>query len=365
MWVYFVGEWFETQNTGAQAFGVFFFVSVLAILTVSPGGRQSAGKLGRRLSAIVLFAVLAVAHLLASLIGLGVTAALYVSRRVRSSNLVILAAVFIGAWSIYGAVRFLESRLPRLVEEAFRLDVGTQSGILNPLSGSEAHAAVAIVRIAYCGLFVAVALLGGILAWRLRKGTYADITMLAVAAGSGCAAIAVGAGYAHELYQRIFVFLLPVIAYFAVKLLRTRATAVLLCVFLFAALPLTFVARYGNQTIDYLSPAYLAGASFFDAHTTNGHITGGPPLGRMRNYEQYRRTPRYEEIEWRDHEMHYAGMRRDLPWYVCISNLDRTFYTFYLDKPRFFEETERSLSAATNCDLVFADPDVSLYLRVE
>ncbi|MGB2799010.1 MAG: hypothetical protein WBC82_04110 [Dehalococcoidia bacterium] len=364
MWLFYLGYWFGSQNTGAQAFGIFFVFSILALLTTIPSWEQKAGALWQRTSTIIVFAVLAMTHLLGSFVGLAIAAALYVARRMWSSNPVIIAAVFIAVWSIYGAIYYFEWGLPAFLEQGFRLDIATQVGVVNPLSGSESHAAVSAARIILSGLYAAVALLGAILAWKFRNNTYADITVLAIAVGCGIAAIVVGAGYGVELYQRFFIFLLPAMAYFGVKLLHFRAIAVILCIVLLIALPLSFVARYGNQTIDYLTPAYLSGADFFQDNTTHGYVTGENPIGRMKYREEYRFVPSFEELEWENDELVRVGRRIDpSPHYICISNHDRAVYNFYYDEPQFIDGIESSLQDATNCNLVYANPDLRLYLH--
>lgn len=365
MWLFYLGNWFDTQDTGAQAFGVFFAFSILAFLTMTPSWQQRARTLGYRFSAIILFAVSAVAHLLGSFVGLATTAALYASKRVRSSNLVILAAVFIVAWSLYGAASFFNWELPIFVRQGLRIDVGTEKSVLNPLSGSEAHAAVAKVRIIFSGLFSAIAILGALLAWRLRKSRYNDITVLAIAVGCGFSAVGIGAGYTHELYQRFFVFFLPVIAYFGVKLLHLRATVVLLCLLLLLALPLAFVAKHGNQTMDYLSPGYFSGASFFQDNTSGGYIVGGSPLGSMKYYERYKPDFSFDDLQWQDDKLvpfGYGGPFDVAPRYICISSHNRAMYSFYYNEPQLIDHIESSLNATVNCDLVYANRDLRLYV---
>lgn len=361
LWMFYLWFWFESQNTGAQAFGVFFVFSVLAVLTMTPYWQQRSGTFGHRFSAIILFAVSAAAHLLGSLVTLAITGALYLSRRVKSSNLVILAAIFVAAWSIYGAVVYFEGHLPAFVRHAFRLDVATESGILNPLAGSESHAAVARVRVMFSGLFVAITILGGLLAWRLKRITSSDITAVAIAMGCGIAALGIGAGYSHELYQRLFIFLLPVMAYFGVKLLHLRTTAVVLCLLLLVALPLAFISKYGNQKMDYLSPSHLSGVDFFHEKTSDGYVVGGLPLGRVRNSDRYRSSYSFGDLEWQDSELVPFGSRA-IPRYVCISNHDRATYEFYYDMAQIVDDAESSLATSTNCSLVYANGDLSLYV---
>lgn len=369
MWVFYLGEWFETQNTGAQAFGVLSVFSILALLTMTPAWRQRAGTFGHRASAIILLGASVVTHLFGSMVSLGITATLQVSKRVRFSNLAIVAGVVLVAWSLYCAVGYFESRLPAFLEQGLRLDVATEKGVLSPLSGSKAHSAVASVRIIFSGLLLAIAIVGALLtwkvrAWKVRGITYNDVTVLACGAGCVVAAAIVGAGYGHELYQRLLVYLLPVVAYFGVKWLRFRAPAVILCLLLLIALPLVFVARYGNQSIDYLSPGYVAGATVFQDSTTSGYVVAEMPFGRMEHREQYLiGGTSHEDLKWQDNELAIFGSRVDLiPRYICISNHDSAKYAFFYSEPQLVNDVASSLNASTNVDLVYANPDLSLYV---
>jgi hypothetical protein len=366
MWLFYLAFWFETQNTGAQAFGVFFVFSLLAVLTMTRFWQRGTSAVGHRASAIVLYGASAVGHLLGSFVSLAVTGTLFVTRRMKSLNLLILAVLFVGAWSIYGAAVYFEWNLAGFLSQALRLDEAAQSGVLNPLSGSPAHAAVAQVRVLFSGLFVLATVAGAFLTWRLKRIAYHDITMLAVAVGCGVAAVGVGGGYLHELFQRVFVFLLPVMAYFGVKLLQWRVGRVALCLLLLAAIPLCFVAKYGSQSMDYISRGYFAGAETFHEKTQGGVVVGGFPIGSVKNYEHYGKDLSYGDLEWEDGELVRFGTLGSpdiAPRYVCISDHDRAMLDFYYNQPEAAGEISAAMEESTNCSLVYANPDLVLYIR--
>lgn len=368
MWLFYLGFWFETQNTGAQAFGVFFLFSLLAVLTMPRFWQPGPGAVSRRLVAIIIYGASAVAHLLGSFVGLAVTGTLFITRRVKSLNLLALAVLFVGAWSIYGAAVYFDWSLSQFVTQALRLDEAAQKGVLNPLSGSEAHSAVAGARVIFSGLFVLLTAAGAFAAWRFKRMAHHDVTMVAVVAGCGIAAVVVGGSYLHELFQRVFVFVLPVIAYFGVKLLQGRATAVALCLFLLVAAPLSFVAKYGSQSMDYLSPGYFAGAEMFHQKTQGGYVIGGAPIGSLKYYERYGKDLGYGALEWRDGELVRFGTLGDpdiAPRYVIISDHDRAVMDFYYNSPQAATEITAAMEASTNCSKVYANPDLVLYILEE
>lgn len=366
MWLFYLACWHDTQNTGAQAFGVFYLFSLIALLTVSSTGKRTLRSTWHVFSAIVILAASAVAHLLGSVVTLAAATGLVASRRVRVPGLVLLGVLFIAVWTLYGAMSYFEWRVPHFLEMGFRIDEATGAGILNPLSGDESHATVALTRILFSGLILGLAVLGGILGWRLKNNRFADVTVLAIVAGCGLAAIAVGAGYRHELYQRFFVFLLPALAYFGVKLLQTRPTTVILVLVLLVALPFVFVAKYGNQRIDHLSAGYRSGAAFFQEKTSGGCIVGEFPIGRMANYERYRFLPSYEayeDLQWEDGRPVLDIDCSLAPQYVCISNHDRVELAYYWNKPGLIDDVEDSLNSAADFHMVYASPEMSLYVH--
>lgn len=363
MLLFYFGNWFETQNTGGQAFGVFFFFGMLALLTTNRVVRQTLQSLPDAITAVVILAAAAVAHLLGSLVTAAAMIGLSLSRRLKAPNLVLLAILFIAMWSMYGAITYFGWRLPSFLESGLRMDRATEKGILNALSGSESRATVAFLRILFSGLVVALAAVGGLVGWKLRNNRYSDIAVLSIIVLCGLAAIAVGAGYSHELYQRFFTFLLPALAYFAVKALLLRPTRILLCMVILAAIPVAFIAKYGNQTMDYLSPSYLAGASTFHEQTDGGYVIAGPPLGRIENYEYYSHLITYQDIEFVDGECvcHTAADPLD-PTYICLSDHDLAIFDFFYGKADFMEELGRSLDSAANCSMVYGNPAMQIYV---
>ncbi|MDY6892251.1 MAG: hypothetical protein SVO26_00845, partial [Chloroflexota bacterium] len=336
IWLFYLGEWFSLFNTGAQGFGVFIVVSILAMLSRTSFWEHGVGAVEHRISSTTLFACSAITHLLGSLVGLATIAAIDVTKRLKVSYTTVMAAVFIAAWSIYGAWAYFQGSLPDLIEAAFRIDIATEVGVSGTVvSGSESHQAVAISRIVFCVFFLAMAVVGGFLGWRSKERSSTDTMVLAITIGYGITAFVVAAGYGVELYQRFFLFLLPAMAYFIVKLLYFRATAIILCILLVFALPWSFISQYGNQKIDYLTPAYLTGADFFHSNTTNGHVTGHSPIGRMQNYENYTTWHTFERLRWEDNRLVYgdAEERYEIsPHYIWISNHDRAMYSFYHGK---------------------------------
>jgi hypothetical protein len=363
MWVFYLGSWSTELDTGAHSFGIFFVFSILALFTMTPASRQRAVALGNRTGTVIVFAATAVAHLLGSLTSLAITAVLCISRRVRPSSVAILA-VLIAAWSVFGATDFFATHGSGHLRELLRIHEAVETTVHDPLSGNASHAAVAAIRIITAVLFGSIALAGALWSWRHRLDAYTDITVAAIAVGCSLSMVGIGTAYGTTGLQRSLTFLMPAIAYFAVKLLHSTKTAVILGIVLLVALPLSFISMYGNQAMDYMSRAYVTGANFFQDNTDHGFVTGNLPMGRMKYQEFYLFTPSYEELEWEDDRLVYFGGRGDRsPHYVCISSNDSARYAFLWNDPDFIDMTESRLQVTTNTNLVYSNPDMSLYLH--
>lgn len=361
MWLFSLGNWTPTLDTGAQALGLFFTFSLLALFPMV-AQKYEIKSLGHRFSIILILAATAATHLLSSLAALVIPVALFLSKRVRCANLALTAAIFIVGWSMYGAVAWFERELPDFTGLGFTIGEATRI-TLDPLSaGSESQVAIVIARLILSAVLIAVAICGALLARKYKKTINADSTVLALAIGFGLLAILVGSGYGSSLYQRFFTFLLPMIAYFAIKMLHFRVATVIITIVLVTAMPLAFIARYGNQEIDYLSQAYLSGAYSFQDNTTHGTVIGEMPMGRMKYQERFL-VHSADDLEWAQGELTYEERLIPSPHYVIISNHDRATYTFVYNDIELIDDLEDSLKGSNNYQAIFINIDLTVYMH--
>jgi len=361
MWLFCLGNWTATLDTGAQGLGLFFAFSLLALFPMV-AQKYEIKSLGHRFSIILILAATAATHLLSSLAALVIPVTLFLSRRVRCANLALIAAIFIVGWSMYGAVVYFERGLSDFIQQGFTIREATRM-TLNPLSGgSEAQVAIVIARLILSAVFIAVAICGALLARKYKSTINADSAVLALAIGFGLLAILVGSGYGSSLYQRFFTFLLPMIAYFATRMLHFRVATVIITIVLVTAMPLAFVARYGNQEMDYLSQAYLSGAYLFQDNTTHGTVIGEMPFGRMKYQERFL-VHSIDELEWKLGTLTYKERLIHSPHYVIISSHDRATYAFVNNDTELVDELEDSLNGSNNYQAVFMNMDLSVYIH--
>jgi hypothetical protein len=336
------------------------------------------------------FAALTITHLLTSLAALGIITVLSVVRLDKRLALVTGACLLLlVAWNLTGAGSFAKTKLPEPREVAIVQPVPPPSEapvpgeapppkgmlLLNPevlverevtghLSGSESHADIAGIRILFSGIFALIGLAGAILAFVARRDFKTNLSLLAITV-IPLVLVTLSGHYAREILTRLYLFTLPGMAYFGVSLLNIKkgAVAIILCLLLIIAIPLHVITQYGNQELDYFSPAQLSGMRFFHNETSQGLATGDWTLGKMKNIEQYLPIGTLERLEWENGRLVLKeGMEQYLPYYIGISRQNRAWYEWFQGNTQFIDEIEQSLNNAVNCDFIYNNPDLKLYI---
>jgi len=234
--------------------------------------------------------------------------------------------------------------------------------ITSSLAGSESHIAVVQVRIIFSLIFAAVGLAGAVLTlWVKRNRAVLSILAMAIAL---LLLLPLSNQFGWELIHRLYLYALAPMAYFGALFLdsRRKTPVFVFCLLLIIGLPLHVVSHYGNQAIDYFPPGQVAGLHFFNDTTSHGYVTGAYPLGIVRNIRQYRRI-NFAQLDWHRNTLTAnTPLKEPMPHYIGISRQDRAMCEFILDNAHFIERTEQSLHDATNCNFIYNNPDLKLYV---
>lgn len=153
-------------------------------------------------------------------------------------------------------------------------------------------------------------------------------------------------------------------AYFGAVLLDTKRSAVttILCLLLIITIPLHVIASYGNQELDYFSPGQRSGIAFSHNETSQGLVFGAWPMGKVKNIEHYMATD-LEQLEWEGGRLVWREwLGQNLPYYIGISRQNRARYAWFHGKTNFIEDIEQMLNNAVNCDFIYNNPDLKLYI---
>ncbi|MCL0092288.1 hypothetical protein M1N92_01240 [Dehalococcoidia bacterium] len=348
----FLGTW--TQIVFApQVLGYFLLLMLLALLAKGLPFKEGIQSLGHRLKLILVLACLTLTHMLTSLASFAAVASLYISRRIKSNTLVIVAGVFIAAWMIYGATAFFESMLPRFISHAFRLDIPAAELAERYALVGYAHQVRIIAQIMAAGILFSLGIWGGLLSLRAKQRNSIDKSILAIAGGFIILVIIVGVSYANrEIFERFFLFVLPFLGYFGVKILKSRRTVLFLGITLLCLLSLRFIIDLSWLPRDHLTPQYVSGLYFFSDHASRGYVAGDISwiLARLEHGEH--REIRFEELKWEDNQLVNNEKFEDVPLYLYIP----------VNGSGEASQFRAQLNSSADYNLIYVNPDLSLYI---
>jgi len=394
LWIFEIGFWVPIARLSQQSLGFFLYLLILFLLIIAI--RKSITSKGIHLISILTFSSITISHLLSSLASFAAVVADWFSRQATrlftdihkisnftgdpglkssffqtmlhdrnkpSSLLPLIAGLFIILWLIYGGVTFFEARVIDFINTIFRLDLYFHSGVVARVAGNESHQIVSFIRILFTLLIFVLGISGLILTLRDKHSShFVDKEITTIMVTVALLAISIGGGYYGELYQRILMFLLPILAYFGIKLLNSRSGGIILCCLMLFSLPLHFIAHYGNAAIDYFPLSHIKGLYFIEENTTHGLLVGTLPMGKIR----YHPRGQYKWITLEKLKLNPQDARNEYtaggyPYYAIITGHDRAWYEFLQNKPHFINEIKNSLNTATDWGLIYANAGFSLY----
>lgn len=373
LWLFCLGSWTGQAYFGPQGVAFLLLLMVLAVITLPSLWEKGAPKLALLAVAGIFAVAMVPTHLLTSLALVLMLAAFSIGRRtLRLIPIIGLCLVLIVGWDVTGsgaitrqvASQPLWSPAMETPDSTLTLDPGAiaQTEITGHLRGSESHIAVVQVRIVHSAIFTLIGLAGAIfvLFFRRKSGTVAILAM----ALALLLLMPISGHYGEELFNRIYWFILPFMAYFGAMLLdlKRKLIGFIFCLLLIFACLTNVVSLYGNQALDYFPQGRVAGLRFFDSNTTHGYVIGASPLGQTSNLLQYKRLD-YHQLEWQGNRL-YTVAEEEMPYYIAISNRDRALYGWFYGDYQFVENIEKSLDNTANCGLIYINPDMKLYTAV-
>jgi len=359
-WIFYLANWTGQIYVGAQGIGLFLLLTLLALLT-KPGLREKAAEIGDRLAALLVIAGIVVIHLLTSLAAFASVALLWITgpRRATAKTLILIAAVFIAAWTVYvAAIRpeWSHQLIQSVLERAFRLDLIFQVHFIEHAGASPSHAAVDWVRVSFSALFTLTAITGVIMSLKFKDK--ADRAILALTAVP--IIVLLSGLYGWELLMRAYLFALVPIGYFSVKLLNHKASAVILCLLLLTAIPLNIIAHYGNAAIDYIPRGEVAYWHFVKDNISGGYLTGGPD--DFMGFDGCTNVD-FNQLHWEDDMLVGEALKSDEPHYVNIGKYDQSMYEFLYNDSQFIPETQTRLESSAHYNLIYVNPGLSSYMK--
>jgi len=357
LWIFYLGNWIGQIYVSPQGMAYFLFMLLIAVL-IKPGlAKEGNITVTERLKAIIFMASLVITHILTSIAGFLSIAALWVAKRTQLINILIIAAVFIIAWTMYGATTQFEYQLPIFLDRAFRLDTLFTSFFTgSDTTGSLSHTTINTLRISFSALFCVIGLGGAIISRKFKEKADMAVIALAIVA----IFMAFTGLYTFELIMRTYMFVLVPIGYFGVKLLNTRITSGILCFALLIALPLHVITHYGNAVRDTVPRGEIAYWHFIQDNTQQGYLIGGL-RPREYSYAGYYKVD-FQQLEWNNSLFTSEYIKSDKPQYINVGRYEQSIQEFNYDNTELIPQARLRLEESTHYNLIYVNRDVDLYI---
>jgi len=371
LWVFTLGNWIGQDYFSPQAAGMLLFLLILAVAThpsLVDGSKRVRLLMGA--TVIALFGLLVTTHLLSSIAILCVLGAYVLAKRYwKLLATVCVGVLMIVVWDCTFGFGYIDRSmdkdaviLEQYYTETMRLRGLTgyagaltfdpefllRTNVTASISGSESHASVVKVRIAYSAMFVVVAGLGTLYTLRKKR----DCATLAVFVMALSLLVLVplrSAGW--ELAQRLFMLEMPFIAYFCVRLLDTGSKRLIVLLGILLALLCVpfFISHYGNQAVDYWSENHREGLR----QVTELQKTSGRWVGELR----------YIALDG-DEVLYDTQSPKTTPYYMPLSKHDDTVYSFIYGKPDFVDTIWEWFRVSPHYESYYRNPEFEIFRTV-
>jgi hypothetical protein len=352
------------------------------------------------MTVIVLFGAAVTSHQLTPYAVFSAVTLLVITGHCRVRGLPVLMAVILVSWTIFVASGYIDGHLEKIATGS-GLKTSAASNVTGRLVGSDQHVIIVWERVVLAATTWLLALAGAFYRFRTRHRDHAA-AILAVAPLPLFLL-----PYGGEVLMRIYFFMLPFVAFFAATLFVPDATEALATrsgltsalrrardVILFGGIAsllmvASFVARYGNERMDYFTPNEIAAVSELYRLAPRGSwllAEVGYLPWRYQDYEWSRTDPsqaghRYLSLaqEWkldptrsaRDMALWTSETLRDNatagrpPGFLILSRSQRAHEEILGGLSQTaMDDYERILVRSGKFKLVYANEDAKIYARI-
>ncbi|SRR5579875_454434 len=324
-------------------------------------------------SLVILFAFVVFSHPLTPFFVLASVTVLVLFRRCTPRWLPVLMAIMIGAWLIIMARTFLAGHLNAVTGTFGQVDQTVSLNFISRLlQGSPQHIFIGGVRTVMTAALWGLAFTGAVL--RLRRG-YRDASyvLLAITPFS----LLVANSYDGEMLLRVYLFSLPLMAFFAATLffatlhsaMSQKVTAAIICMSLILLGGFLFT-RYGNEHMDYMTYDEVAGVQYlYSIAPSNSLLISGWDNGPLRfqdlekyNYASLNNVPA-RVITTRDVDaiVRLIQSQKHTDAFLIITRSEKAAAELASGlSPGALDQLEGALLKSGKFDLVYSNPDAQI-----
>jgi hypothetical protein len=288
MWLFVLLEWTGQSYFSPQALGMFTYLVCVAVLVVLLDPRRTPGPENRWAIGVVIaaYAALVVSHQLSPFMIMAAAGLLGVLGLTRARSLWVIFMVLFLVWFSFGTYDYWTGHMDDIFGSAGKVSETIDDNVGDRMRGNVAHERVVYSRILLALGVWGLAALGCLIAWRRHR---LDGRLVVLGAAPMCALVL--QSYGGEGLIRVFLFVLPAAAGAAALVFFAarggwprRLSRVALALLLVAVLPVSLLAKYGNESFEAVTPGELRMTAWLHEHTGPGDLVATiAPAGLLRS----------------------------------------------------------------------------------
>lgn len=286
------------------------------------------------------------------------------------SQAFLMVFVFIAAFQIYVAGSYSLDVISRSILQAFDLESIFFLTQGMGYSGSQAHADLVNLRIISALILSALALTGFAYEFFIQKKRSFKTVLLPTWLVANSSMTLVTA-YSGEIISRTFSASSGILNMLAAKMIENKYLSYILLLFIIILSPLTVFIAYGNEAVDYVSPAEISGSTFLHTYSPEKSVVRSLiPRAWSAHYSS--------NLEWQNLKYSPINLTETIDWdsylsgsikevyndiYIAINDQDIDHYLFTLGPVN--RESLKSITNSTYFEKVYDNQGFSLYLAVK
>jgi hypothetical protein len=339
-------------------------------------GMPVQGTTGQRIGVFIVilagFAAMVPSHQLTPFAALFSVALLLFLGKISSRSLLVIMTVFVAFWMTFVAIPYFRGHLDNHLASVGTVNQNIDRGVSHrAANGSDEHRFVVRERVVFSGAVATLAMLGGLRRILNRRW---DIALVALAVAPPL--LVAVQRYGGEIFLRIFLFSLPVMAFFIAALFLPRLATRMawptsaLIIIISTLLVVGFLtARYGNERMDYFSPEEVEAIQYFYDTAEPGSTlmagSGNLPW-KGEDFTEYRYTAiRSSTLFEEDLSPVIESMRKSREngreTYLLITRSSKAQRDMFVE-PGLLSRYEQLILASDEFEFIFVNRDASIYV---
>lgn len=278
----------------------------------------------------------------------------------------ILVFVLIAAFQVYVAGSYAMDQIGGSVLTALDLEKTVNDVAGMAFGGSEEHQNVVYVRIISMLLLVILAALGFFYEILIKKKWSLKNLTLPVWFGANTSLTLI-TSYSGEILSRTFAQSMSILQMLSAKLIYNKKLSIVLLIILLISPPISIVNAYGNELIDYVSPAEITGANFLFDHSNNSSIVisfqprtlGMKYSDKLENWNTLSGLTQEVDISQKVENMNLQYIKMYNNFYVLVGIRDMESYEFGRNKVNL--DNIRILETGNISDRIYDNKEFILY----